>query len=508
MKVSAQKQFQPQKQASQHSTRSSAKPLPAKHPAHPFMHLQRMVGNQTVRRLLQANARGTEVASDPSATTRSAHDFSRTPVRHKAPVSLQAKLTVNAPGDAYEREADRVSAQLMSVPQPQVQRACRCGGGCPGCRNEQAAHAHLQTKPTRAKDSGQIEAPPIVNEILRSPGRPLDSSTRAFMEPRFGRDFSHVRVHDDADAVTAAASVNAKAFTVGNAIVFGAGQYSPASGEGRRLLGHELTHVVQQSASASELRPQRLPSLPSAHVTQHSPGGLFRKEEKPVKEEKTVLEKEGVTDRRTVDEVDEVRRILIATLSNPKSALFPYIKDKLKRLESGKTKYKIEDVGEFAADYRKHAKRRNAKIDPSIKDKDLVQDIGGFYDPSLMTVFLKTRSNYCHAFHETIHSFSSPDLLLNELGGDLMEGLTQYFTDIVFTEQVKAVCTTHKYGPQLACARKLVGKIGFPEMASLFFLNDTNKLHNNVAKIGVKDKTELRQLGSSGICKKLSSPLP
>lgn len=89
-------------------------------------------------------------------------------------------------------------------------------------------------------------APPIVHEVLRSPGQPLNAETRASMEPRFGHDFSRVRVHTDAKAAESAQAVNALAYTVGHNIAFGTGRYDPGTGEGQRLLAHELTHVVQQ----------------------------------------------------------------------------------------------------------------------------------------------------------------------------------------------------------------------------------------------------------------------
>ena len=89
------------------------------------------------------------------------------------------------------------------------------------------------------------EVPPIVQEVLSSSGQPLDTETRSFMEPRFGHDFSKVRVHTDERAVESAQAVNALAYTVGQDVVFGEGQYEPETSEGKRLLAHELTHVVQ-----------------------------------------------------------------------------------------------------------------------------------------------------------------------------------------------------------------------------------------------------------------------
>lgn len=85
-----------------------------------------------------------------------------------------------------------------------------------------------------------------VQHVLASPGRPLDGSTRAFFAARFGHDFGDVRVHDDAAAGASARGVHALAYTVGNDVVFGPGQYSPGTSAGRHLLAHELTHVIQQ----------------------------------------------------------------------------------------------------------------------------------------------------------------------------------------------------------------------------------------------------------------------
>jgi hypothetical protein len=151
---------------------------------------------------------------------------------HTCPVHVQTKLAINQPGDEYEEEADWVADQTMRAPGAQLQR-----------------HTTSQPEPTRV--------PPIVHEVLRSPGQPLDTATRAFMEPRFGRDFSDVRMHNDATAAESARAVNALAYTVGRDVVFGSGQYAPGTAAGERLLAHELTHVVQQMA-ASHSVPGRL----------------------------------------------------------------------------------------------------------------------------------------------------------------------------------------------------------------------------------------------------------
>ncbi|PZV06767.1 MAG: hypothetical protein DCF32_09060 [Leptolyngbya sp.] len=115
---------------------------------------------------------------------------------------------------------------------------------CTACEEEK-----LQRKESGSTAGKPATAPPVVHEVLRSPGQPLDPATRAFMEPRFGRDFRQVRVHSDTAAERSARDVDAHAYTVGHNMVFGAGQFAPGTHEGRRLLAHELTHVVQQSGA-------------------------------------------------------------------------------------------------------------------------------------------------------------------------------------------------------------------------------------------------------------------
>jgi hypothetical protein len=94
-------------------------------------------------------------------------------------------------------------------------------------------------------------APSTINDVLRSPGQPLDAATRAYMEPRFGHDFSHVRVHTDDKASASARSVNALAYTAGSQIAFGTGRYQPDTSAGRELIAHELAHVVQQGNTST-----------------------------------------------------------------------------------------------------------------------------------------------------------------------------------------------------------------------------------------------------------------
>lgn len=101
----------------------------------------------------------------------------------------------------------------------------------------------------------EAPAPSLVREVMESPGRPLDSTTRSAMEPRFGFDFSHVRVHTDEEAAESARAINANAYTAGEHVVFGEGKYAPGVPSGEGLIAHELTHVVQQASGPVEGTP-------------------------------------------------------------------------------------------------------------------------------------------------------------------------------------------------------------------------------------------------------------
>jgi hypothetical protein len=159
---------------------------------------------------------------------------------------LQAKLTVSAPNDPYEQEADRVADQVMRLAEPQAQRACApCTtaiGSCPNCEGD----VKVQRQVDRTAEPTQM-----VGDALGrlDSGHPLEPAVRDFFEPRFGRSFADVRLHTGEEADSAARGINARAFTLGNRIVFAAGQYAPHSEPSRRLLAHELSHVVQQRSS-------------------------------------------------------------------------------------------------------------------------------------------------------------------------------------------------------------------------------------------------------------------
>ena len=171
-------------------------------------------------------------------------------------------LRIGEAHDSFEQEADRIADDVMSSGsakqnvsfsgmggEPPLQRKCACGGsaGAEGECEECKAEKTLQRKAAGAVETAVAAvAPPIVHDVLRLPGQPLDAATRSFFEPRFGHDFSRVRVHADALAGDSAKAVNAHAYTAGNDIVFDSGRYAPTGAEGRKLLAHELAHTIQQ----------------------------------------------------------------------------------------------------------------------------------------------------------------------------------------------------------------------------------------------------------------------
>ena len=146
---------------------------------------------------------------------------------------LQRKLTIGASNDPLEREADRVADQVLAAP------AHSAVSGAP---------PHIQRYTGQATE-GTDTAPASVDRVLASSGRPLEPALQQDMEQRFGHDFSRVRVHSGGAAEQSARDVNANAYTVGHNIVFGAGRFAPGTHEGRRLIAHELTHVVQQTGA-------------------------------------------------------------------------------------------------------------------------------------------------------------------------------------------------------------------------------------------------------------------
>jgi hypothetical protein len=200
---------------------ASARQAPAEAPPfHPMLQLQRDIGNQAVLSLLRSGA-------------------------------IQAKLAVGSVDDPEEKEADSVADKVMRKPSgAEAAGGCTCAAGgvmCEECREKE--RSQTGGPPVRRRSTAaaaQSDAPSIVRQTLAASGRPLDSATRGDMERRFARDFGGVRIHADRQAAQSAQSIDALAYTFGDNIVFGEGQYAPQSDAGRRLLANELAHVAQQ----------------------------------------------------------------------------------------------------------------------------------------------------------------------------------------------------------------------------------------------------------------------
>lgn len=189
------------------------------------------------------------------------HQINQIPIPAAPQGKNQTTLTISRPGDRYELEADRLADQVMRMSEPPPQGACPCGGGCPKCQNQQDGRKQINTKPAQTLDIN--EANSSEEKIISSPGLPLDSVTRAFFEPRFGYAFSKVRVHTDSVSAQSARNLNSFAYTFNNHIVFGHNRYRPNTSQGRKLLAHELTHIIQQEADASQLSKKIQRQVPS-----------------------------------------------------------------------------------------------------------------------------------------------------------------------------------------------------------------------------------------------------
>lgn len=197
----------------------------------------------------QASSPATELEESSAQNSRPKNQELKPPL---SPLRIQPKLTVGAPDDLYEKEADAVADRVMRMPeQTYIQRECE----------HRKEEERVQKKSLissispflRGKSKSKV--PTTTDSLTRSiqssrgAGTSLDRDTHSFMSSRFDNDFSHVTIHTDRKAGQMSQELNAKAFTLGEDIYFNQGQYQPHSSEGKRLLAHELTHVVQQRGS-------------------------------------------------------------------------------------------------------------------------------------------------------------------------------------------------------------------------------------------------------------------
>jgi|GEM_PF-3544508 len=190
---------------------------------------------------------------------------------HFSPYVIQTKLKIGQPNDKYEQEADAMADKVMRMPDDTIQRTCsecereeekiqmKTAGKGKAPKEEEEL---LQTKPIMMKsEGGESTATPALATQLNSTkggGKSLAPDVNASMSNAFGTDFSHVRVHTDTRATQMNQDLHAKAFTHGSDIYFNQGEYAPTSSQGKKLLAHELTHVIQQKTGGSDIA-QRSP---------------------------------------------------------------------------------------------------------------------------------------------------------------------------------------------------------------------------------------------------------
>ena len=181
---------------------------------------------------------------------------------------IQAKLTVSSPGDPEEQEADQVADRVMRAHAGAPLTApCSCADDEESCAACQAQSPKIQRRATGNPApsnawTGGASADALPSMLLRESGQPLDAPTRAFFEPRFGHDFSDVRVHTNAAAGESAQAINAHAYTLGSNVVFAPGRYNPKSNDGRLLLAHELAHTLQQKSKTFIHHPVHVQRTP------------------------------------------------------------------------------------------------------------------------------------------------------------------------------------------------------------------------------------------------------
>lgn len=194
--------------------------------------------------------RQAEWASGATPAFRSGHDSGG----HRSTVQRSA-MRVSSPTDAAEREASDVARRVVQMPVPAVHRMAASASASASSANSAATAHRIVARSQMGREgdgAGGSVGPATAARIQasRGGGQGLSVPLRRFMEPRFGADFSQVRIHTDARAQQLARSLSARAFTTGGDIFFGAGQYQPDTTEGRELIAHELTHTVQQGAAS------------------------------------------------------------------------------------------------------------------------------------------------------------------------------------------------------------------------------------------------------------------
>jgi hypothetical protein len=305
------------------------------------------------------------------------------------------------------------------------------------------------------------------------------------MESRFGHDFSRVRVHADAKAAESSLAVNALAYTVGEHVVFGPNRYDHATDAGRRLIAHELAHVVQQQAGGAialqrQLQPQQGNEQDAAQELlriSHELREIQLKLEEGT-ENLEIVRHYFFLANKTLPKVGD--RIDAATVADFVEALIetsqflaPFFPPGKRQRTSVAKGLKIH---KFREELEHEASRLTHTVAPSIGQPSSSTVVKGFYHRATDSIHLTTdtkgggESKFGDALHEGVHKYSSP-IVQTRLGVFINEGFTQHFADRVSAEQKIGVYTAHSYGTQLACAEKVIGwfKDGENRLARAYF---------------------------------------
>jgi hypothetical protein len=317
--------------------------------------------------------------------------------------------------------------------------------------------------------------PSIVYEVIRSPGHPLDPATRAFMEPRCGHSFGEVRVHNDTRAAESARAVNAVAYTVGRDVVFGAGQFAPHSREGRKLIAHELAHVVQQRSGmqlpdhvgkVGDRYEQRADAV-AARVVAGEPvkdlfgrtsSGGFKVTDMPrptLQRQEVKKAKTGVKEAVIAAEVTSIIDRGLAQIDE--------------KLVSGTKKIRlaIRNDAEFTRAWQDYVDRTGHS------GASMGGELTGFVDdthPNGETGFVRASAGIGTVIHEAMHQRASPRFRA-KVGENINEGTTELFTRVVIAYAGGKIERT-VYEDQKRAMLRLQGISGLEALAQWYFRGD------------------------------------
>jgi hypothetical protein len=387
--------------------------------------------------------------------------FNRVPV-NTARETDPTQLAISEPGDPLEQEADRLADQVVQPGQPLA----------PSDHNDRPDAEGRRQAPT-SQPSGS--------------GNGLEAADQRFFEARFHHDFASVRVHADGEAGESARTLHARAYTLGSQVFFAPGQYRPGTTAGRRLLAHELSHVIQQD---------RMHSLEA---------GLIQRSPDDEKTGQKTLDQEGVT---ASDPVAKKTAGIIDAVFQRNKKLAPYIGDRLKKGlkidEKGKFVKELSD-GNFEDSYRKTNGLNSADPVPA--------DFLGFYDYKKSEVHLRPGAEFGTAFHEAVHKLASPALyttylqVANNISNDLVEvlkeGVTALFADSMLNDEglpdlIDAYRNKKKKAEKIEAG---LGKDGFDVLAEFNFKG------TNIGKIGELlgvSSQDFAKVGIKGVLQKMN----